>query len=41
MTGQVRMSEKNGLEAVIRPHFQTFGATRSSLNLPGIPGNGL
>ena len=41
MTGQVRMSEKNGLEAVIRPHFQTFGASRSSLNLPGIPGNGL
>lgn len=41
MTGQVRMSETNGLEAVIRPHFQTFGPARSSLKLPGIPGSGL
>ncbi len=40
MTGQVRMSEQNGLEAVIRPMFQTFGANRSNLQLPGIPGGG-
>jgi len=41
MTTQVRMSEQNGLDMVLRPVFQNVPTGgRSSLNLPGIPGGG-
>jgi hypothetical protein len=41
MTTQVRTSEQNGLDMVLRPVFQNVpSGGRSSLNLPGIPGGG-
>ncbi len=41
MTTQLRASDQNGLDMVLRPVFQNIPTSRSNLNLPGIPGGGL